>query len=1146
MQPIDIKLDKDFDINSPPVRKALGARLSECHLVSTAMDCSTKSRIREIAIPGRRSPKPLRSEEHPRGLPNLAPADAARVQADNAASDFVLAIQTVMHEHGRGAFRENPRRSYHWSDPVEEHLHSQGCWDDWSYDNCCLMATRRKKQRIRHNLEEYSKLPTLTCAHHHHEQEWRPIRKPDGMYYPSSEESEYTAALSFSLAVAASYWAVRQGFAILRLGSMPKIECAGDRVGWLELPPSTFREDAMIPTAIQCGYSPQHGKYKQLPSRVQVLDVWDKEQGLPEDVVYAGHGHFRHRLPCSQWCNPFKVGRDGTPVAVLLMFIADIEEFLSSHDLHQLMGKRIACDCHVGQPCHVDVLIAKAFEALEQRSHSTRRSPWLGPIRMIRATPVAFSQAAIVAGIQSQFPDVTFFGVSWPPLEHLVNDPVLTRFRSWAGQQPIASDGPLGPEILQHVGVIGGRAALAEQSGAGPQRAALPPVVPFGLSPEMHFQCCLELHEHNFPMEAPQATDWDLRFAAECMAEATIGMNAVRTQATRVIKQLAQQLDQVSQYLRAQQHPEVRKVNPSVHLALIAVLILVLHWPDTTLCSKLFRGFEAIGHVPACGIWGAQQVEYISQAKLLEGAVEDGRQLLQSLRSGPDDQVILDAGAADETKQWCTPERPVTCLAQEVGGYRLIKRFVITQNSGKKRVIDDAAAGGQSRLSQDGNHLKFCSALQPCTHLKCLEEAMQKRGKSILQRDYAVSTIGEDLPDAYRKIPMLPAHSQHCLVTYWHKERRCAMYRRYHSMLFGLPLAVSAFNRVSSFLQAVARRILCMLCSLYFDDATAQDFDGTALVAQQSLEQVAEAVGFPFSEEKRQPPTKHGDFLGVVHDLDFSHRKPFIKLWIRPKLLAKIHDLINTSFLQRSLAPGIAAKLFGCLTFLSHAAFGKVARSGLVDIKERQYASTSELTPELANALRTVQQLLHLEPNRLVPVFQSFPLRLIGASDAAHEGSGLGTGGFLFVNPQGRRLGSVVHITQEVQQLWGNQAAIIAQLELLMVLQAALQYPNDFRGSACIWFCDNIASLMSLVKGRSDVHSLDHMSRMIHLLMFQLRCHAWYEWIPSASNWSDGISRTGFHDPFWKAHRFHVSASYICTLLWHLDLPTLTHVFSFL
>ncbi|CAJ1452389.1 unnamed protein product [Effrenium voratum] len=345
-------------------------------------------------------------------------------------------------------------------------------------------------------------------------------------------ESEYTAALSFSLAVAASYWAVRQGFAILRLGSMPKIECAG------------------------------------------VLDVWDKEQGLPEDVVYAGHGHFRHRLPCSQWCNPFK------------------------------------------------------------------------------------------------------------------------------------------------------------------------------------------------------ATDWDLRFAAECMAEATIGMNAVR--------------------------------------------------------------------------------------------------------SGPDDQVILDAG--------------------------------------KKRVIDDAAAGGQSRLSQDGNHLKFCSALQPCTHLKCLEEAMQKRGKSILQRDYAVSTIGEDLPDAYRKIPMLPAHSQHCLVTYWHKERRCAMYRRYHSMLFGLPLAVSAFNRVSSFLQAVARRILCMLCSLYFDDATAQDFDGTALVAQQSLEQVAEAVGFPFSEEKRQPPTKHGDFLGVVHDLDFSHRKPFIKLWIR-----------------------------------------------LVDIKERQYASTSELTPELANALRTVQQLLHLE-----------------------------------------------------------------------------------------------------------------------------------------------------------------------------------------
>jgi hypothetical protein len=42
-------------------------------------------------------------------------------------------------------------------------------------------------------------------------------------------------------------------------------------------------------------------------------------------------------------------------------------------------------------------------------------------------------------------------------------------------------------------------------------------------------------------------------------------------------------------------------------------------------------------------------------------------------------------------------------------------------------------------------------------------------------------------------------------------------------MLFGLPLAVTAFNRLLFFLQSMLRRILLVLCSFYFDDLTSQD-----------------------------------------------------------------------------------------------------------------------------------------------------------------------------------------------------------------------------------------------------------------------------------------------------------------------------------
>ena len=85
--------------------------------------------------------------------------------------------------------------------------------------------------------------------------------------------------------------------------------------------------------------------------------------------------------------------------------------------------------------------------------------------------------------------------------------------------------------------------------------------------------------------------------------------------------------------------------------------------------------------------------------------------------------------------------------------HRLIRRFVITQASGKQRVIDDAAAGGQSDLSADANKLRLCSALQPVQHVGTLFRAIHKDGGHF-PTDEGISSGGEDWPDAYRHTPM--------------------------------------------------------------------------------------------------------------------------------------------------------------------------------------------------------------------------------------------------------------------------------------------------------------------------------------------------------------------------------------------------------
>ena len=73
-------------------------------------------------------------------------------------------------------------------------------------------------------------------------------------------------------------------------------------------------------------------------------------------------------------------------------------------------------------------------------------------------------------------------------------------------------------------------------------------------------------------------------------------------------------------------------------------------------------------------------------------------------------------------------------------------------------------------------------------------------------------------------MPMHPDHSWACVVAYHDREAGGPRFRRYKGMLFGLPLAVSAFNRLPMFLQSACRRLLRSLFSMYFEDLTLQDW----------------------------------------------------------------------------------------------------------------------------------------------------------------------------------------------------------------------------------------------------------------------------------------------------------------------------------
>ena len=164
---------------------------------------------------------------------------------------------------------------------------------------------------------------------------------------------------------------------------------------------------------------------------------------------------------------------------------------------------------------------------------------------------------------------------------------------------------------------------MAEQAGAGARRTAAPPVVPYNLTPEDHFAAALRVQIEGGPLDFPSPVDVDIAYVANLMADLGQEVTGFRQYALDCFLGLCARLEGVTRYIRASQTSVLAAVNPKVHFAVIALLIAMMQWPDTSFCAGLHSGFPAVGYLPPCGIWASQAAEFASlQDVLCEGPSE--------------------------------------------------------------------------------------------------------------------------------------------------------------------------------------------------------------------------------------------------------------------------------------------------------------------------------------------------------------------------------------------------------------------------------------------------------------------------------------------------------------------------------------------
>eukprot|EP00439_Symbiodinium_sp_Y106_P005858 s9610_g1.t1 len=412
----------------------------------------------------------------------------------------------------------------------------------------------------------------------------------------------------------------------------------------------------MTPLALSLGLgAPCASEAGRIPPRMTVEAVKQADGTLPQDAVYVGQGHRTHRIPKTKWAAPMVAGHD-CPFHEFLprlpRYLQHVRDNLLDQ-IHELFGKTLVVDSITAFPSEGDALASLVFEALSEQAREPRagrtrefakrmanrpgssfpKALGLALTPMVDASQV-FSvylrQEDVFAAVRKLFPEHWLSGLTFPFIEDLVNGPPFDSYTRWLKEVGADWAGPCGP-ALAHQAVRVLQRADGQQAGALNQRAALPPLLSFGLSVDEHFEQATARLRSPMPTEQAPA-------------------------------------------------PALRRVTAARDIGLIALLVVLFAWPDTALPFALIAGMPAVGFAPCYGVFPQIPVEQISFQEVMGDWRARNARTLERLGPSKDDEFLLQQSTKDFESGFCSPPLTKDALLKQLKGrpYRLIPRCVIT------------------------------------------------------------------------------------------------------------------------------------------------------------------------------------------------------------------------------------------------------------------------------------------------------------------------------------------------------------------------------------------------------------------------------------------------------------------------------------
>jgi hypothetical protein len=473
-----------------------------------------------------------------------------------------------------------------------------------------------------------------------------------------------------------------------------------------------------------------------------------------------------------------------------------------------------------------------------------------------------------------------------------------------------------------------------------------------------------------------------------------------------------------------------------------------------------------------------------------------------------------------------------------VNGWRAMKRFAVFQaGSNSWRCIDNGLTSGHNGAVTMWERIHTTSSCVGFSVAKRLVELEKANGGRIPR----IFRATRDMKSAYRQCPRWEGHANVHIICAYHPELQQWMFAELCGLAFGISIAVILFNRIPSFITAVARRWLAIPAIHFFDDFKLTATSKTRKFVWKNFNALVDILGWIFDPDKDSTMSEAGPFLGFMEDyasipsqgvIYFSTKQVF-----RENLLAMMEKALGTG----RLSTGEARSLQGKILHQAEGYDGRIGRGQAFAFADHIRQDSPKMSPQLVNNIIFHKLLCEAAPVRRVDLLLKQRRRITVYTDASCEIIPPRVKPtvklcYLILCDTGYKAGGYCTVPDSILDSFQGRETYIAQGEALAPLLAMCREPSAFYSSSAVMFIDNMGVLASLCKGSSVVADFGCVVHAFLLAAAKLNARPWFEHVDSKANPADG----GTRDSLETAHQLGIDLREVPVPEWPVDTVNAT------